>query len=103
LLIAAGLALLLLAEINTRRFRYLLDLSASFHVQMALLIGGCAGIIFAFGGVRRPASRTHRDLWPLVALTLLAFALNTWQLATAVHTFIDEFHSIHAVNALLQD
>ncbi len=103
LLIGAALALMLLAEINGHRFQHIIALTLPFHIQFALLVVGCIFIVLAFGGIRRPASRTRSDLWPLVGLVLLAFVLNTWQLSTAVHAFVDEFHSVHALDKLWQD
>ncbi len=98
--LAAGVgALLALAGVN---HRLLLDasMSFSFHAQIALLAAGCACLVMAFPA--RAAFPAHAQAinWPLVGITLLAFAVNTWQLGAAVHSFVDEFHSIHTVKAL---
>ena len=101
--LAAGAgALLALAEVNRR---LLLDnpIEFSFHAQIALLVVGCVCLVMAFPAGAAIPARVKAINWPLVGITLLAFAANTWQLGSVLHIFVDEFHSVHTVKALWDD
>lgn len=88
-------ALLILAEINGRLFNIPFLMSVSYHIQFGLLVLGCAALILGFGGeVRLPgrSAGVFKIDWALTAITLLALAVNSWLLDSAVHIWIDEFH-----------
>lgn len=100
-------ALLILAEINGRLFNIPFLMNVSYHIQFGLLVAGCTALILGFGGgIRLPGGSAGFPLvtsplhwvaalkidWSLVGITLLALAVNSWMLDSAVHIWIDEFH-----------
>ncbi len=98
------LALGLLTEANTQLFGSTLTLSI--HVQFGLLLTGCVTLAAGLGawGLKRGGDEHSLGFrWTLVALTLLAFALNTTGIEDYVHIWIDEFHFTDMILRLWDD
>jgi hypothetical protein len=95
--VAGTLCLLALAEINGEALGLAFLHGAPNGVQAALLIAGAALLVWGLGGPRRARSALNRDLWPLVIVTLVAFALRVVRLEDAVHFYVDEGNFVEGV------
>lgn len=87
-LIAAGGALLLLLALANLEMA---GITLNQHFQVMLLLIG--GLLAAYGAGGWPSFTLDKaQLWPLLAITLLAFALRLWGLGTLVSTPVaDEY------------
>ncbi len=87
LIASGGVLLLVLALVNTGTAQITLNQ----HIQVMLLLAG--GILAAYGAGGWPRFTPQMaHLWPLLAITLLAFVLRLWGLGTLVSTPVaDEY------------
>jgi hypothetical protein len=100
-LLAFGvLALLLVAERNGGVIGVDLDF-LSLHVQFGLLVVGTALIVAGTGGVRRVS--LPPVAWPLVALTLLALLVRTWDVRDTLRASMDEGPFVMAIVEMRAD
>lgn len=73
----------------------------SIHIQMALFAVGVSLLTWGLSGSRIALPKTiPLETWAIILITTISLVLGLWQLETAVHTFIDEFHTLEAVNQL---
>lgn len=108
--VAVGLLCLLVVS---ERSGYLLRLpgmidTLNIHTQMLLLVGGLLLLTAGLAGLRLSDLqacvnwlRTHRtEAAALLGVTLLGLFVRTFDLEYSVHTFVDEFHLVDAINEL---
>jgi hypothetical protein len=99
----------LLIAVNADRFGPFM--AVSMHFQIFLLVASLGTFAWGWSGAGLPFFRSrlqrrsfpagrNTDLWLMVLVALLAFALRTWALEGEVHKFVDEIHFSTAVMKL---
>ncbi len=74
----------------------------SIHLQMALLCGGIALLIYgvSVGTSSRKSATYWRHLAPILAITLLAFVLRFWQLGESMRVLVHETAFAEAITVM---
>ncbi len=97
--VAGGfLMLVALAAVNADVQHALPELH--YNLQLGLLVGGVAALIWGFGRGWRWPTMSKREGLALAGIILLAFFLRVVDLESAMHRFIDEINFINGIIAL---